>query len=131
VYNETAHKVVVDVLNGFNSCILCYGQTGSGKSFTMFGPDGELEKAVGELRLRHDLKSPTAGIALRACNELLSLANGSFSLEFSQPSVTVSMQYVEIYQNAVTDLLTGRQVSVSGFGQSVVLAGWWIHRRQM
>jgi hypothetical protein len=89
----------------------------------MFGPDGELDKAAVELATRHDLRSSTAGIALRACTELLSMTNGSFSLQFSQPSVNVSLQYVEIYQNTATDLLTGRPVSVSGFGQSVVLAG--------
>lgn len=44
MYTDTAHKVVVDVLNGFNACLLCYGQTGSGKTYTMFGPDGELAR---------------------------------------------------------------------------------------
>ncbi len=47
VYEETGRRAVIDVLNGFNTCLLCYGQTGSGKTHTMFGPDGALEALWG------------------------------------------------------------------------------------
>ena len=37
VYDETAHPLIEEVLNGFNGTIFAYGQTGCGKSFTMMG----------------------------------------------------------------------------------------------
>lgn len=128
VYGETAHKVVVDVLNGFNACLLCYGQTGSGKTHTMFGPDGELSR-VARAPDAYAVDMSAAGIAVRACVELLSLSSGRSALTAGRDTpadvvtANVSLQYVEIYQNTVTDLLTGRPVHVSSFGDSVVLSG--------
>ena len=37
VYDQTAHPLIEEVLNGFNGTIFAYGQTGCGKSFTMMG----------------------------------------------------------------------------------------------
>ena len=38
VYDETAHPLIEQVLEGYNGTIFAYGQTGSGKTYTMFGP---------------------------------------------------------------------------------------------
>ena len=70
LYEETGRRAVVDVLNGFNSCLLCYGQTGSGKTYSMFGPEGTVERLH---RMDDvDLGDAGAGIAVRAVAELLS-----------------------------------------------------------
>jgi hypothetical protein len=37
VYDETAHPLIEQVLEGYNGTIFAYGQTGCGKSFTMMG----------------------------------------------------------------------------------------------
>merc|ERR1712166_451140 len=96
VYESTARDSVLSVLNGFNACLLCYGQTGSGKTYTMFGPPGVFE--------RSNTVSPDCGVALRACDELLNAAAGSAG---TNVQMTISMQYVEIYNDTITDLLSG------------------------
>jgi hypothetical protein len=37
VYDETAHPLIEQVLEGYNGTMFAYGQTGCGKSFTMMG----------------------------------------------------------------------------------------------
>jgi len=60
------------------------------------------------------------GIVLRACNEVLRACQKD-----SIPGVTVSasVQYVQIYQESVTDLVTGRPVQVRTGGGQTVLQG--------
>ena len=76
--------------DGFNATIFAYGQTGSGKTHTVFGPSGAIETCAEQLE--HDAKwhanaerraatvdglaaatklPSSAGIVLRACDELL------------------------------------------------------------
>jgi hypothetical protein len=105
VYASCAAESVVASLNGFNACVLCYGQTGSGKTHTSFGPDGALDV---------DISTPeavpaTAGIVVRACAQLLAARD---ALATHGVYVTLSAQFVEVYDEQVTDLLTGRPVGV-------------------
>ena len=72
VFEETGRRAVIDVLNGFNACLLCYGQTGSGKTYTMFGPEGTVERLHDSEDV--DTGAMGAGIAVRAIAELLSAA---------------------------------------------------------
>ena len=37
IYQQTAHRIVESVLEGFNGTIFAYGQTGSGKTHSMMG----------------------------------------------------------------------------------------------
>ena len=90
VYQRVAQDAVVSALNGMNACVLAYGQTGSGKTHTVFGPSGAIESCAAQLD--HDAKwhasaerrvatvdglaaatklPSSAGIVLRACDELL------------------------------------------------------------
>ena len=39
-FDAVAKRVIEDVLNGYNSTILCYGQTSAGKTHTIFGKEG-------------------------------------------------------------------------------------------
>ena len=99
VYKEGPRSLVSSFLNGYNVCLLCYGQTGSGKTFTMFGPD---------VNFTAEMKQST-GIVLRSCKELLM---GRDTLSKIGISVTYTAQFVEIYNEKCTDLLSGNECSI-------------------
>ena len=101
---------VCSALNGMNACVLAYGQTGSGKTHTVFGPPGTIEAAcqAAEVAAQREIRYnsadglaqtstlPTsAGIVLRACEELLNCANHPMA---SCSSLSLSAQYVQIYE---------------------------------
>jgi len=115
VYEDTARDAVLSVLNGFNACLLCYGQTGSGKTYTIFGPEGVLANAVAPM----GQLAPHCGIVIRACNEIL----GACQRGVQGCTLTAALQYVEIYQDTVTDLISGRPVQVRAAGETVLLQG--------
>jgi len=100
VYETTAQSLVGDVVNGFNATVIMYGQTGSGKTYTMFGVDSAPTTARqnnGEFFCREQ-----EGIVPRACKELIQAIEQrrNYGIE---TDVTVS--YVEIYGDTITDLL--------------------------
>ena len=111
VYEQSARDAVASVLNGFNASLLCYGQTGSGKTHTIFGPDKLLKGIMdGDDTL---LEHKDAGVVLRAIAELI--AYGVRLKEQQDGSgvvLSLSASYVEIYQETVTDLLSGAVVPV-------------------
>jgi len=92
VYDESARPLIADFINGFNATILVYGQTGSGKTYTMFGPSGSGNNG-------------DRGIVPRSCAEVLT------ALDFRRDHLKIpinarlTVSYVEIYGNDVTDLL--------------------------
>ena len=119
-YAAAARGAVYDALNGLNACLLCYGQTGSGKTYTLFGPDGALESALRAADGGWELGGG-AGVAPRALRELLSAA-AEMELA-SGVRTSVSMQYVQLYQDRITDLLTGDPVALRAAGSSFLLHG--------
>jgi hypothetical protein len=88
VYNTIARPVVDGVLNGFNGTVFAYGQTGTGKTYTM----GILNQLRGQ---------STAGIVPRAVEHI-------FESEQMLPTgnVTVSMSFLQIYNNSIQDLIS-------------------------
>lgn len=112
VYAESARPAVLSALNGFNACVLCYGQTGSGKTHTMFGPEGTLAKATREFKLGVPLSD--AGVVFRACEEVLRAAEDLADAPTPDGVVRLSItaQYVDIYNERVTCLLSGHPVRV-------------------
>jgi len=88
--------IVDDALNGFNSTVIAYGQTGSGKTYTMHGPQN--------LLLRKGALHEEVGIVLRVATEIFEktkpTTNAATGKEYQ-----VSMQMVEIYKEALIDLL--------------------------
>ena len=137
VYQRVAQDAVVSALNGMNACVLAYGQTGSGKTHTVFGPAGAIEAcaemaeteahwlAVEGCSNAH-LRGPSAqglaaatklpgsaGIVLRACDELLNCRKAPGA---SCNSIKVSAQYIQIYEETLTDLLSGGSVQLRDAG---------------
>ena len=124
VYQRVAQDAVVSALNGLNACVLAYGQTGSGKTHTVFGPAGALDAAaaaVQRARLgRADERAISAlpssvGFVLRTCEELLACRARPGSA-CSQLHLTA--QYVQVYDERLTDLLTGRPVLLREAGSA-------------
>ncbi|NXB11191.1 KIF9 protein, partial [Cnemophilus loriae] len=115
VYETVAKDLVSKALQGYNGTIMCYGQTGAGKTYTMTG-------APSEYRNR--------GIIPRAIQQIFKSA-----AEFLNILVTVRISYLEIYKEALFDLLApalGRgckdtQLAVMDGPQGVYVKGLSIH----
>lgn len=86
------------LMEGYKVTIMAYGQTGSGKTYTMFGPQEVLERFATS-------DSSLYGCGPRACYQLFTAIEQS-------PSAAkwrVECTYLEVYNTAVNDLLTGRK----------------------
>ncbi|KAL8591508.1 hypothetical protein ACOMHN_000523 [Nucella lapillus] len=86
VYTITSKDIVTGFLDGFNGTIFAYGQTGTGKTYTVEGSP---------------LRYSDRGLASRALMEIYK------SLEKREnEDITVSISYLEIYQEVAYDLLS-------------------------
>mmetsp|Transcript_4342 Transcript_4342/g.10377 ORF Transcript_4342/g.10377 Transcript_4342/m.10377 type:complete len:589 (-) Transcript_4342:1238-3004(-) len=121
VYEEYAQGAVVSALNGFNACFMAYGQTGSGKSHTTFGPQGILDREISETGAISD----DYGVVVRAACEVLDGARVARSNgQASSVDIQVSMQYIQVYNENITDLLGGGHVAIrTGEAGKVILQG--------
>lgn len=104
-------------MNGSNATCLAYGQTGSGKTYTMFGPAGDVGVGVDCSGDQKPLPE-TAGIVPRACKELFDAVEHRRSNLNVRIDAQISISYVEIYGDRVSDLLQNRKPC----GQSRVAA---------
>jgi len=121
VYEEYAQDAVVSALNGFNACFMAYGQTGSGKSHSTFGPQGILDRDIpefGEISCDY-------GVVVRAACDVLDSARMARGSRCAFPmDIQVSMQYIQVYNENITDLLGGGNVALrTGEAGKVVLQG--------
>jgi kinesin family protein 6/9 len=91
VYSERVAPIVQSVLKGFNGTVMCYGQTGAGKTFTQIG-------SVESYQNR--------GITPRAVADVF-----QYISEHPQFDASVSVSYVEIYQDTLIDLLSSLPTS--------------------
>ena len=124
LYAQCGRSPVVSALNGLNACLLAYGQTGSGKTHTMFGPEQILEDCWSASKEPHvsnpdasvkdvvasvlNCKKGEVGLAVRACAEIcecLNLEEGKAGGGDSGIAATLSVQYVQIYNEQITCLL--------------------------
>jgi kinesin family protein 18/19 len=113
IFEETAGILIEPVLKGFNGCAFAYGATGSGKTHTMIG----------------DAEEP--GLCTQTLTEIFNRIQDNNSItRDSNYSVTVS--YVEIYNEAIRDLLIPEKEKTSSSNyldlrddpvKGVVLAG--------
>ena len=99
VYAQSAQRLVVDFVNGYNCSLFVYGQTGSGKTHTMYG---------------HLQSQVHAGIVPRAVREVIEAVRAREEAVDAQLAVS----YIKVYGNEVRDLLREREL----VGQSAVAA---------
>ncbi|XP_067407576.1 kinesin-like protein KIF19 [Emydura macquarii macquarii] len=83
VYVSTTKNLVEGVISGYNATVFAYGPTGAGKTYTMLGTDCE------------------PGIYIRTLNDLF----GALEATSDNMDYTVSMSYLEIYNEVIRDLL--------------------------
>ncbi|XP_011017504.1 PREDICTED: armadillo repeat-containing kinesin-like protein 2 isoform X2 [Populus euphratica] len=91
VYEAVAKPVVESVLDGYNGTVMAYGQTGTGKTFTL-GHLGEDDTS-------------SRGIMVRAMEDILT--------EISLETDSVSVSYLQLYMEAVQDLLVPANNNIS------------------
>jgi chromosome segregation ATPase len=84
VYELTAKRIVREVMNGVNGCLIAYGQTGAGKTYTL------TELARGEL-----------GIIPRALGDIFAHVERTSAVF----AYTVRVTYLQLYMGSVLDLL--------------------------
>ncbi|XP_064496167.1 kinesin-like protein KIF9 isoform X3 [Pseudopipra pipra] len=110
VYETVARDLVAAALRGYNGTIMCYGQTGAGKTYTMTG--------AAEYEHR--------GIIPRAIQQVFQAAKESPGL-----SITVLISYLEVYNEALFDLLgpgsRNTPLAVLDSPQGVCVKGLSIH----
>uniref|UniRef100_A0A671FE88 Kinesin-like protein n=1 Tax=Rhinolophus ferrumequinum TaxID=59479 RepID=A0A671FE88_RHIFE len=82
VYCITTQHLVGDVISGYNTTVFAYGPSGAGKTHTMLGVDSE------------------PGIYLKTLTDLFRAIEETRDTEYS-----VSMSYLEIYNEMIRDLL--------------------------
>ncbi|XP_073504877.1 kinesin-like protein KIF22 isoform X2 [Phyllobates terribilis] len=88
IYTGSVYPILPHLLVGQNASVFAYGPTGAGKTHTMLG----------------DPQQP--GIIPRAVRDLLQMTRGtSGKPEEENWSFSITMSYVEIYQEKVMDLL--------------------------
>ncbi|KAI5149340.1 kinesin family member C1 [Enteropsectra breve] len=90
VYSEF-RPLIEHVLEGYNVCIFAYGQTGSGKTYTMGGDVNETGL------IQNSIECLKTKLALQA-------------KETTTQKLTI--QYFEIYNNEIRDLIGGTAVSI-------------------
>ncbi|KAM9831229.1 kinesin-like protein KIF19 [Neosynchiropus ocellatus] len=83
VYRSTTKGLIEGLISGYNATVFAYGPTGCGKTYTMLGTDKE------------------PGIYVRTLNDLFrAIEETSDDMQYS-----VSMSYLEIYNEMIRDLL--------------------------
>ncbi|XP_030845070.1 kinesin-like protein KIF18B isoform X2 [Strongylocentrotus purpuratus] len=108
VYEHTTKSVVDSVLSGYNCSVFAYGATGAGKTFTMLGGPNQ------------------PGIMFLTVMELYQ----KISSEKSEKLCDVAVSYLEIYNEAVKDLLvpSGHLAIREDPQRGVVVSGLSLHK---
>lgn len=89
VFNYSFKQTVDDLMKGYNGTVFSYGQTGSGKSYTMMGPNNNVDDPE------------YCGVIPRIVDRIFEMIlNSSTDMEY-----TVKVSYMEIYMERIRDLL--------------------------
>ena len=105
-YLEGGRASVRALLEGFNGTIFAYGQSGSGKTFTMLGPDEVVDaiKEGGSAGIPEEVQE-MYGLIPRAIGEIFEAINLYSEIQ-KGTTFQLSVQYLEIYNEQVMDLLS-------------------------
>ncbi|KAI8621746.1 P-loop containing nucleoside triphosphate hydrolase protein [Chytriomyces sp. MP71] len=107
VFEGTTKGLVDSVLQGFNTTVFAYGATGAGKTYTMLGTQenpGIMPQTLDHLFSQ--IKKATTATPTAQRNQLTSPA--AASAPPLHQSFKVSLSYLEIYNENIRDLLSGR-----------------------
>lgn len=107
IYDSTLKPIITDVCNGIESTVFAYGQTGTGKTYTM---EGVIDDA--ELR----------GLIPRASSGIFDFLSDSRFIE-----KTVSVSYLEIYNEDLSDLLTPADETAKKVRDNSLVLRWVDH----
>ena len=108
-----------NVFRGYNTTIIAYGQTASGKTYTMNGPaaaEAPGDDSAGNRRRQSSLSRAAAalnesdGILPRAVHDLFEARRAG------QREAKIHLSYLEIYNDAIRDLLGGDDDNGGGGG---------------
>ncbi|EKX48551.1 hypothetical protein GUITHDRAFT_61324, partial [Guillardia theta CCMP2712] len=99
IFEAVGQPMCASVLEGFNGTIFAYGQTGAGKTFTMQGVD---DGSVSD--------DSTQGLIPRVFSFLFSRIE---ELKAEGVDISCKCSYLEIYNEAVTDLLSDSASSIT------------------
>ena len=94
VFEEIGDTALQSLRSGFNSTILAYGQTGSGKTFSMEGAKDDKGKYV------------SRGLIPRIFEDVFKI----FKNDTTVKKFEVSIQFIELYNEQLQDLLGKRKV---------------------
>ena len=111
-YLKVARPLVAAVLCGCNAACIAYGQTGSGKTHTMFGPGFDESKKSSYSKaakgLVWDCNPAEYGIIPRIFEDIFA----RIRLNSDRVQCEVECSFVQLYQEKVTDLVTGLKLRV-------------------
>ncbi|CAL6006726.1 Kinesin-4 [Hexamita inflata] len=99
IAEQLAYPMIEQFINGYSASIMAYGQTSSGKSFTLGVPDQQLYKQFPKM-------SENVGLIPRA------ILNFFSSLQQKDVQSIVKVQYIEVYNEQLRDLLTTEQTEI-------------------
>ena len=112
VYERTRIDYLIkQVVQGFHATIFVYGQTGSGKTFTMegykyeSGSDGPGAPVLGNREQIVAEQPPNEGLIPRAIRDLFAQVQQRRQSSKGQKKITVRVQYIQLYNEKVYDLL--------------------------
>jgi len=86
VWDCIGKPMLADAYDGYNVTLFAYGQTGSGKTYSVMGQEGAL------------------GVIPRFCHSMMGMAQDKLQADQTL-SIKVTMEYIEIYNEKVRDLL--------------------------
>merc|ERR1712216_43739 len=89
LYEVCCGMAMTDLFSGFNCTIFAYGRTGTGKSWSMFGSKTEIQ---------------FRGLIPRCVETMFTTITDPNGM-LEGKNITISVGYVEIYQEKLTDLL--------------------------
>ncbi|KAJ8440238.1 hypothetical protein Cgig2_024003 [Carnegiea gigantea] len=95
LFDHAISPIVNEVLEGYNCTIFAYGQTGTGKTYTM---EGGARKKNGEF-------PSDAGVIPRSVRRIFDI------LEAQQAEYSMKVQFLELYNEEITDLLAPEECS--------------------
>ncbi|KAJ8599072.1 hypothetical protein CTAYLR_007602 [Chrysophaeum taylorii] len=110
-YAVAALPLVRAFCAGYDACLLAYGQTAAGKSHCMVGPPGALQETAASAGFRK--LSASAGVVPRAIRDVLD------TVAAGRVDASLTVSYLELYQEKLTDLFTGNPVSLYRVGRGV------------